>query len=268
MSNIVNRLKRKKIESVVEQGRRLDGRSLDEYRELKIIPQPIPKAEGSAEVWLGNTHVIVGVKIGEGTPFEDTPDQGVLMTNAEFTPIAHPTWEPGPPGEKAVELARVIDRGLRSAEILELEDLVIVPGEKVWMVFIDLYIINYDGNLIDACSAGALAALMNTKKPIITISKDKVKPTGKMEKLKIKKKPVAVTLVRIGENWIVDPTIDEEEVMDTRITITLDQDNNITTLQKSGVEGLTLEEIKEAINMATEKAAEIRGIIEESVNVK
>ena len=114
-NNIVSRLKRKKIEEVLEAGTRMDGRGLLDYREFQVRTDFLEKSEGSAEVKLGKTHVVVGVKAGIGTPFEDTPDEGVLMCNAEYTPVAHQTWEPGPPPHGAIELARVVDRGLRSA---------------------------------------------------------------------------------------------------------------------------------------------------------
>lgn len=267
-NNVVSRLKRKKIEESIEQGRRMDGRALDEYRELDIKPGAIEKAEGSAEVKLGDTHIMVGVKVEEGTPFEDTPDAGVLMCNAEFSPVAHPTWEPGPPGEEAVELARVVDRGLRSAEILDLEDLALVSGEKVIMVFVDLHVLNYDGNLIDASAAGAMAALMKAKKPVYNVEDGKAEKTDEWKELELQRKPIAVTLVKIGENWIVDPSADEEEVMDTRLTITLDEEENVTTLQKTGSVGLKLDEIKEAINIAVDKAIDVRNIVEESADVE
>ncbi|MCK5670101.1 RNA-binding protein, partial [Candidatus Bathyarchaeota archaeon] len=60
--------------------------------------------------------------------------------------------------------------------------------------------------------------------------------------------------------FILDATADEEEVADGRLTITLDEKNNVTTMQKRGDIGFTLDEIKKCINIATEKAAEIRAL--------
>ncbi len=40
--------------------------------------------------------------------------------------------------------------------------------------------------------------------------------------------------------------------------MTLDEKGNVTTMQKSGPVGFTVDEIKKCINIATEKAAEIR----------
>jgi exosome complex component RRP42 len=260
-NNIVSRLKRKKIQEVISTGKRMDGRELLEYRDMIIKRKPLEKAEGSSEVWLGKTHIMCGVKAGIGTPFDDTPDQGVMMVNAEFTPIAHPTWEPGPPPDEAVELARVVDRGLRSAEILDVKKLCVVEGEKVYIVFIDLYILNYDGNLIDACAAGAIAALETAEISIFKEADGVITDTGKKRKLELEKKPVAVTMVKIGDDFILDPNVDEEEVMDSRLTITFDEDGNVTTIQKSGPVGFSMEEIKKCINIASEKAPEIREII-------
>jgi len=262
MSNtIVSRLKRKKILDVLATGKRMDGRELLQYRDWDIKTNLLFKSEGSAEVRLGKTRVVVGVKVDVGHPFEDTPDAGVMMVNAEYTPVAHPTWEPGPPSEDAIELARVVDRGLRAAEIIDMEKLGLVSGEKVQMIFVDLYVLNYDGNLIDACSAGALAALTTAEAPIFKVSDDgKIEKTDKTEKLKLRANPIAVTVCKIGDSLIVDPTFDEEEVKDGRITITVDENGNLNAIQKRGPIGFTVDEIKKCINIASEKAAEIRAI--------
>ncbi len=253
-NNIVSHLKQKKIMEVLSTGKRMDGRAFDDFRELSIKRNVLYKSEGSAEVWLGKSHVMVGVKVGTGTPFEDTPDEGVLMTNAELTPIANAAWEPGPPSEESIELARVVDRGLRSADTLNTKDLCITPGKLVQIVFVDLYILNYDGNLIDACGAGAVAALLGAKKPVFIEGK----PTGEKMPLTVCKRPIPVSVIKIGDNFIMDPTADEEEVMDARLTITFDEDGHLCTMQKSGSEGLTPEEIKKCINMAQAKAPQLR----------
>ncbi|MFH0850365.1 MAG: RNA-binding protein, partial [Candidatus Bathyarchaeota archaeon] len=66
-NNIVSKLKRKKIEEVIKTGKRMDGRDLLQYRDWQIKTGFLEKPEGSAEVRLGKTHVVVGVKAGIGT---------------------------------------------------------------------------------------------------------------------------------------------------------------------------------------------------------
>ena len=153
------------IENLVAKDKRTDGRKIDEFRKINIETGVIEKAEGSARVKLGNTEVIAGIKLDVGEPFPDKPDEGVLMVGAELSPLASPEFETGPPSETAIELARVVDRGIRESKAIETEKLVIKSKEKVWMVFADIHILNHDGNLIDASGISVMAALLNSKMP-------------------------------------------------------------------------------------------------------
>ena len=159
-------IKREYLTKLASQGKRADNRNFDDYRPIKIEIGYVQKAEGSARVKIGNTQVVAGIKMDLGDPYPDTPDSGVMTTAAEMIPMASPDFESGPPREDAIELARVVDRGIRESEIIEVDKLCIVPGEKIWMVFIDIHIIDYDGNLFDAASLASLAALMTAKVPI------------------------------------------------------------------------------------------------------
>lgn len=71
------------------------------------------REEGSAEVQLGQTHVMAFVTAQLTQPYKDRPNEGTLSMFTEFSPMADPSFEPGRPSEAAVELGRVIDRGLR-----------------------------------------------------------------------------------------------------------------------------------------------------------
>jgi exosome complex component RRP42 len=144
---------------LIMKGKRMDERKFEDFREIKIEKDIIEKAEGSARVKIGETEVIVGIKLNTGEPFPDTPEEGILIVNAEFTPLASPDFESGPPGENAVELARVVDRGIRESKCIEVEKLCITPKEKVWMMFVDIHIINDQGNLLDAAALAAIVAL-------------------------------------------------------------------------------------------------------------
>ena len=112
---------------------RVDNRKFDEFRKIKIETGIIKKAEGSAKVTIGNTQVIAGIKMDIGEPYPDTPDSGVMTTAAELIPMASPDFESGPPDQESIELARVVDRGIRESKIIDVDKLCIVPNEKVWM---------------------------------------------------------------------------------------------------------------------------------------
>ena len=74
-------LERDHIIDLASKGKRIDNRAPMDYREIKIQTGIIEKANGSAQVDIGQTKVIVGVKIEAGTPFPDTPNEGVQTVN-------------------------------------------------------------------------------------------------------------------------------------------------------------------------------------------
>ena len=258
MSSLVTKVRLKQIEQLIEKGKRLDERGLHDYRPIKIEQGLIERAEGSARVLLGKTEVLCGVKVETGEPFPDTPNEGVMTVNAELVPLASPNFEPGPPNEDSVELARVVDRGIRESKAIDTEKLCIEPGKKVFVVFVDVYVLNHDGNLIDASALAAMAALLNTKMPNYEIKDGEVKMKQGYTPLPLRSHPITVTIGKINGNLIVDPWLEEEQVMDSRISMAINDDGNICAIQK-GLSGyFTPQQILEASKIAQEKAAEQR----------
>ncbi len=159
-ATIVDKLKKSKILELLDEGKRLDGRALDEPRKVTIETGVIPKADGSAKVRLGDSEVICGVKVQPDKPFPDTGDKGIFICTAELLPLSHPTVETGPPGEAVIELARVVDRGIRESQMIDLSQLVIEKDKSVVGIFADNVAVDYDGNLFDACSYATTAAIL------------------------------------------------------------------------------------------------------------
>ncbi len=250
MYDIVSSVKRDYIEDLARQDKRVDGRALDQFREISVEKGPIKTANGSARVKIGDTQVLVGVKIEHAEPFSDRPESGVLIVNAELPPLASPTFEPGRPDENAIELARVVDRGVRESETIDLEKLGIKPGEDVWSVFIDVHVLDYDGNLIDASALATMAALLDAKPP-----EDEA---WTLPGLPIRKRPVMVTVSKINGKLMVDPSLDEENVAYARISISTTEDGSICAIQKGGTGYLSREEVEQAYELARAKAAELR----------
>ncbi|MCE4621777.1 MAG: exosome complex protein Rrp42 [Desulfurococcales archaeon] len=253
---IVPELRKSTILSLIAKGLRIEERDLYTPRLIKIEAGVVERAEGSAQVQLGKTQVLVGVKVDVGTPFKDTPDEGVIAVNAEFVPIASPMFEPGPPDENAIELARVIDRSLRESNAVDRKSLVIIPGQKVWVVHVDIYVLNYDGNLFDASMLATMAALIDTRLPDyeeletgeIRLKEEKKTP------LQINKIVTTVNIAKIGDYLIVDPNLDEETVADTKLIVAYDHEGNVVGIQKSGAGSMTREEILKAIDIGSKAA--------------
>jgi len=240
-----------------EKNIRFDGRKNEDFRKVKVETGISKTAEGSARVTFGDTEVIAGIKIFLGAPFPDRPDEGAIMVNAEFLQMASPRFEGGPPGINAIELSRVVDRGIRESKAMDLKKLCLKKGEKVWVVSIDICIVNDAGNLQDASALAAIAALKDTTFPEYDGEKiDYKKKTDK--KLPLTKEPVSTTICKIGKKLFLDPTDEEFENVDSRLTVAITEDGTICALQKGGNYPLTIEEISKMIDLASQTSKKLR----------
>jgi len=238
----------------LQEGKRFDDRKLDEFREISIETEISKNAEGSAKVKIGKTEVLVGVKMAVGEPYPDSPNKGNLMTTAELTPLSSSRIDLGRPGFPSIEIGRVIDRALRESGFIDFEKLCIKEGEKVWTLFVDIYSINDDGNLLDAAGIGAIAALMRAKIPKYDEETGKT-VHGEWTDNKIpltKNVPLSITMHKIGDNFLVDPTREEEDISETRVTIGT-HDGSISSMQKGEMQSLTMEEFDKVLELS-EKA--------------
>ena len=242
MVDIVPEITKESIINLAVNDKREDGRELDEYRDISIETDVISKAEGSARVKIGDTQVIVGIKPQIGAPFPDTPDLGVLMTNCEMLPMADPTFEPGPPSEDSIELARVVDRGIRESELVDLDKLCVEEGK----------------HLFDACELAVMAALKSTKLPSASIADDEVVLDHENTiDLPINNEVAMCTFVKIGDKLILDPTLNEEKVASARLNVGVTKDGNICAMQKGGISPLTKEDIFYCVDKAVSKTKEL-----------
>jgi len=271
-------IKRDYLSKLAENGKREDGRKFDEFRKIEIETGIVDKAEGSAKVKIGNTQVIAGIKMDIGEPYPDTPDEGAMSTAAELIPLASPDFESGPPRADAIELARVVDRGIRESGLIEVKKLCIESGEKVWIIFIDIHILDYDGNLFDAASLASLAALMTTNIPIdrakatLERLKDKFPSIGQYlndhpedYKLPLTDPPVSCTSVKYNGVVVMDPSLDEEEIAEARLTVATDKNGDIRAMQKGLNGSFSTDEIKKVIKASIDNGKKIQEQLYKSV---
>ncbi|PAN06418.1 hypothetical protein PAHAL_1G262800 [Panicum hallii] len=260
------------IESALQSDLRVDGRHSFDFRKLKIS---FGREDGSSEVQLGETHVLGYVTAQLVQPYRDRPNEGTLAIFTEFSPMADPAFEPGRPGESAIELGRVIDRGLRESRAVDMESLCVVAGKHVWSVRVDLHILDNGGNLIDAANIAALAALSTFRRPECTVGGDDGQQVIVHDPevrdplpLTIHHMPIAVTFAYFGEGNIVvvDPTYKEEAVMGGRMTATINSNGDICAIQKAGGEGVMSSVVMQCLRIASVKAADITSKIKKAVD--
>jgi exosome complex component RRP42 len=244
------------ILDLAAEGRRLDGRGPDEYRSVTIEPGFVVTADGSALARLGETIALAGIKLEVGKPFPDTPNAGVLTTNAELIPLSSPTFEPGPPQPGAIEVSRVVDRAIRAAEMIDLTKLCVTPGEKSWVCYVDVHILGHDGNLIDAALLAAVSALSHATVPAKRFE------VGEADyPLAVQHVPIECTFVRLGETIVVDPTFDEEHAAQGRITVATDEAGRIVAMQKGLVGAFSPDDVKAIVRRAFVHGDRLRAVV-------
>lgn len=251
---VVYEMQKETILSLLEKNERLDGRKFLEYRPITIQKGAIPNAEGSALVSIGNTKVLASVKFEVLEPFKDRPEDGVLIANAEFVPFAADNFEPGPPNEDSIELARVVDRGLRESGAIDFGSLFIEEG-KVYGIFLDLYLLDYVGNYFDTAALAAISALLDAKIPKYEdgeLLRDEFK--GHLNVVEV---PVTTTFFKIGNHVIIDALTEEEFAADARLTVgTIEK--KLCSMQKGLGGSFKKSEVLELIDIAFDKGKELR----------
>ncbi|MBI2632554.1 exosome complex protein Rrp42 [Candidatus Pacearchaeota archaeon] len=250
------------LKRMFEKEKRFDGRNLLEHRKIDLEFNVSNKAEGSARIRIGKTEVIAGVKLQVGEPYPDSPDKGNLMVSGDLLPLASPRFEMGPPDFYAIELPRLVDRAIRECGMIDMEKLVITPKEKVWTIIIDIYPINDDGNLIDAATFAAVAALKSTTFPELNEEGkiDYDKKTNKKLPLSKETSPIPLTFYKLGNSLVLDPTREEAESCEVRISFGISIWNKqlmINSCQKSGAVPFSQEEIENMMQIIPKKFDEL-----------
>jgi exosome complex component RRP42 len=254
----------RKLYELLLQGKRIDGRGLLQHRPVAVELNVVEKAEGSAMVTVGKTRVVAGVKYDLGSPYPDTPDKGNLTVSAELLPLASRTFEPGPPDENAIELSRFVDRCIRESQALRLDQLVYVPGQKVGVVYVDVYVLDFDGDYFAPAVLAATAALASARVQRYEVQGGILtKVEGERVPLPLVKLPTAAMIGILRDKIIVDPTALEEPALDASVVIGWGTDEELAAIQKDSP-GLIPESIMdEIIEVSRTVTIKLRGTLAE-----
>jgi exosome complex component RRP42 len=256
MDDVILTLQADKVRENMRNNHRDDGRAIDQFRPLSIVRNISKNAESSVAVKLGKTEVYCGIKILPGDAYPDSPGQGSISVGVEMGQMASPEFESGPPSPLSIEMSRVVDRGIRESHCVDFSSLAIPGTEKVWIVWIDLYPVNDDGNLFDACGLAALAALADAKFP--KFEDNAIVPKEFDGQIELANKPILVTAYKIGNRMVLDPTRGEEKAATARFSVTCTEDGHYSAFQKGLGDSLTGAEVEQSLDWAMEKSKELR----------
>ena len=213
----------------IEDGIRPDGRPIGRCRPTTIGLDVVSTADSSALVKIGSTTALAGVKLEVMPPKEDLPNLGQLVIQVEMTALASSGHRPGRFSEEATSIQERISSCFETSSALHLEDLCIDPGRAAWCIYLDIYILDAAGALLDTALLAAIACLANMRLPPVTVNeqgnvismadKDGIKP---QQKLQLHCIPLSVTCGTFNGKLLVDPTYEEEALLQTTVSTVID----------------------------------------------
>jgi exosome complex component RRP42 len=130
--------------------------------------------------------------------------------------------------------------------------LCIEPGKEVWIMFVDVHVLDYDGNLFDAANIACMAALRTTVVPAKRAGKGEDYP------LPVQHEPISLTAVKIGDYILVDPTHDEMRVADARLTVATIETGNLCAMQKGLNGSFTSDEVFKIVGLSKKLGVQVR----------
>ena len=77
----------------------------------------------------------------------------------------------------------------------------------------------------------------------------------------MKDKPIEVTIFKIGSKLFVDPTAEEDESAEARVTMATNEKGNLCAMQKGGNGFFTRDELLQAADIAAEKGKDLRKLL-------
>jgi len=248
----------------IQTGFRPDGRKLNERRPLSISLGQIKSADGSSIVRQGNTTVVCGIKLEIARPSADTPNEGFIVPNVTLPAMCHPVLKSGPPSTEAQALSTFLKDVIHNSACVEPRELCIVAGKFVWVLYVDVYCLDNDGNLRDACVSALMAAVKSLKLPSThyDLELDELVVTKDSHVALTTKETTAVAcsfcvLDLESPRLIADPSWEEEERSDSQVTLLLSESGDVCLTSQFGSSSLSQEAFQEAITLATSHATSI-----------
>ncbi|XP_057721832.1 uncharacterized protein LOC130935921 isoform X1 [Arachis stenosperma] len=259
---------------------RPDGRSLGKARDTTVVLGAVASANGSALVKIGSTTMLTAIKMEVMTPSLESPDEGCIAIDFHMPPICSPIVRPGRPAEAAPVISKQLSDTISSSGSIDLKELSLVTGKAAWMAYLDVYCLDADGALFDAALLSAVAALshlqipavaMNDDGKIVLLSEDDgqkkaQEPVNKEKRnLTLRSIPFSLTCILHKNYILVDPTAEEESVMETVVTIALDTSGQLVSLYKPGGPVLAFTSaIQDCVALTRQRVKELKGILEEA----
>lgn len=233
---------------LIKKGKRADGRKLDEFRDIKLEIDAITTADSSSLVKLGNTSLVCGCASTLCKPAHENQVHDDINIHVELPPISS-----SPTGNRTQHTAQLLTKTLKNIlddmNVLDRDCLSIESQGLSWSVDIEVICLNYDGCLLDAALIAVLAALNSLK-----LTDETLRMTNKFRLNKI---PIRSSFAIIGDCVICDPNLEEENVAQSSlsITIALSPEGHYCHINKQGGKAVDFDKLVECTSLAKQRAS-------------
>lgn len=260
---LISHSERQYITQGILENIRLDGRSRLEWRSsssLKVELDPIPQAAGSARIRYGGTDVLVSIKGDIGRPGEEIPEEGSLICTVDTSSLLAMNMVSGGAavdggggaggaglgGNLSAEDRQIAERNAELGTILydllvksggiNLRKFCLVPGKHCWILYVDVLVLEYAGNLVDVMMMATRLAFSRMNLPVVRIEESGeateialAEEVDENKRIGLEDLPTAITVVQIKEessigdtlqtSFLIDPSTMEEVCTDAALIV-------------------------------------------------
>lgn len=198
---------------------RIDGRTQDQLRTIKITPHITRYAEGSALIEMGNTQVLCTASVDQGVPkwLQGTEKGWVTAEYGMLPRSTHTriTREKATNSGRTQEISRLIARSLRAAVDLKR------MGEK--QITVDCDVIQADGGTRTAAITGGFVAL--------ALALGKLKQVGLISQLPLTRYVAATSVGLENGKGFLDLCYEEDARIGTDMNFVMTGDGRFVEIQ-------------------------------------
>lgn len=200
------------------------------------------------------------------------PSEGVINIRVDLSMLGSANYDTSRNSDECVQLTRLLHKGIKDARCIDLESLCIISGEKVWHIQVDVTVLNHEGNLIEAASVSALAALAHFRRSDVSIEDGKVvvHPFESREPIRftVLHIPFLVKYAFFKDATIcyVDPSEDEEKFCDGYLIIGANIHKDITLLHISGRSLISKDQILKQCNHAIRRTRDLNDVFKAALD--
>ena len=198
--------------------------------------------------------------------------------------MASPFFQANQKTPQSNEIARIIERCIKDTKCVDYETLCIIQKERVWALNVDIRVLNYDGNIIDAATLSAVASLLYFRRPDVSVTEDKVHIHSELEKnfipLRLSCIPITTTFALFNHPQdvtfhrkstsnlpsVMDPGLLEDLTCDGMLTIAATPEQEILCINATGSEGYTADFVLDQCQLAVKRAIALNVILKDTID--